>query len=59
MVCLEKKKRDLGVRCLSVMNKALLCKWSWFFWPTKEKLFRSKSLVKSMENMLGGDDPVR
>ena len=27
----EKKKGDLGVRSLSQLNKALLCKWRWRF----------------------------
>ena len=28
---LRQKKRGLGVKCLSSLNKALLCKWSWRF----------------------------
>ena len=26
-ICLGKSKGGLGIRCLSMMNKALLCKW--------------------------------
>ena len=28
LVCLDKSKGGLGVKCLSTLNKALLCKWS-------------------------------
>ena len=31
LVCLSKKKGGLGVKCLSTLNKALLCKWNWRF----------------------------
>ncbi|RVX09363.1 Transcription initiation factor TFIID subunit 1 [Vitis vinifera] len=31
VVCGDKKKGGLGVKNLSVLNKALLCKWSWRF----------------------------
>ena len=31
LVCLDKSKGGLGVKCLSTLNKALLCKWSWRF----------------------------
>ena len=27
-VCLDKRKNGLGVRCLSTLNRALLCKWN-------------------------------
>ena len=27
-VCLDKRKGGLGVRCLSTLNRALLCKWN-------------------------------
>ena len=37
--CSDKRKSDLGVRCLSLLNKAILCKWcgrimdeSWTLW---------------------------
>ena len=29
IVCLDKKKGGLGVKCFSTLNKALLCKWNW------------------------------
>ena len=38
MVCLERKKGCLGVRCLSMMNKALLYKWSWRFANEKKAI---------------------
>ena len=28
LVCLDKSKGGLGVKCLSILNKAFLCKWS-------------------------------
>ena len=31
LVCLEKDNGGLGVKNLSILNKALLCKWSWRF----------------------------
>ena len=31
LVCLEKSNGGLGVKCPSILNKALLCKWSWRF----------------------------
>ena len=31
LVCLDKRKRGLGVKCLSSLNKVLLCKWNWRF----------------------------
>ena len=31
LVCLDKRKGGLGVKCLSSLNKALSCKWSWRF----------------------------
>ena len=31
MVCSEKKKGGIGLKSLSKLNKALLCKWSWRF----------------------------
>ena len=30
-ICLDKRKGGLGVKSLSTLNKALLCKWSWSF----------------------------
>ena len=31
LVCLSKKKWGLRVKCLSILNKALLAKWNWRF----------------------------
>ena len=38
-MCLSKKKRGLGVKCLSTLNKALLCKWNWWFANEREALW--------------------
>ena len=39
-VCLEKSRGGLGVRGLSVMNQALLCKWCWRFANERDSLWR-------------------
>ena len=39
-VCLEKSRGGLGVRSLSKMNKALLCKWCWWFPNERDSLWR-------------------
>ena len=39
-VCLEKSRGGLGVRSLSKMNKALLCKWCWRFANERDSLWR-------------------
>ncbi|RVW23454.1 putative ribonuclease H protein [Vitis vinifera] len=39
-VCLDKSKGGLGVRCLSTLNRALLCKWNWRFANERDKLWR-------------------
>ena len=39
-VCLEKSRVGLGVRGLSVMNQALLCKWCWRFANERDSLWR-------------------
>ena len=31
LMCLSKKKGGLGIKCLSTLNKTLLCKWNWLF----------------------------
>ncbi|RVW51870.1 putative ribonuclease H protein [Vitis vinifera] len=36
LVCLEKDNGGLGVKSLSILNKALLCKWSWRFAMERE-----------------------
>ena len=37
----KKKKGDLGVRSLSLLNKALRCKWRWRFANKRHSLWRS------------------
>ena len=37
-VCLEKNRGGLGVRSLSKMNQALLCKWCWRFANERDPL---------------------
>ena len=45
-VCLDKRKGDLGVKSLAILNKALLGKWSWCFANEREafwnKVIRGK-----------------
>ena len=38
-MCLSKKKGGLGVKCLSILNKALLSKWNWRFANKREALW--------------------
>ncbi|RVW65263.1 Transcription initiation factor TFIID subunit 5 [Vitis vinifera] len=39
-VCLDKRKGGLGVRRLSTLNRALLCKWNWCFVNERKTLWR-------------------
>ena len=39
-VCQEKSRGGLGVRGLSLMNQALLCKWSWRFANERDSFWR-------------------
>ena len=39
-VCMDKRKGGLGVRRLSILNKALLCKWNWRFAIERENFWR-------------------
>ncbi|WJZ80362.1 hypothetical protein VitviT2T_000290 [Vitis vinifera] len=39
VVCLSKKKGGLGVKNLSILNKALLAKWNWRFVNEREALW--------------------
>ena len=39
IVCSDKNKGGLGVKCLSTLNRALLGKWSWRFMVEKEALW--------------------
>ena len=38
-MCLSKKKGGLRVKCLSILNKALLSKWNWRFANEREALW--------------------
>ena len=38
-ICLDKRKGGLGVKSLSTLNKALLCKWSWRFAKERRALW--------------------
>ena len=38
--CSHKKKGGLGIRNLSILNRALLCKWSWRYAVEKESLWK-------------------
>ena len=40
IVCLDKRKSGLGVRCLHSLNKALLYKWIWRFAKERDALWR-------------------
>ena len=40
-VCSEKKRGGLGLRSLSKLNQALLCKWSWRFANEMDPLWRT------------------
>ena len=40
IVCLDKRKGGLGVRCLSTLNRALLCKWNWRFATEGETIWK-------------------
>ena len=41
MVCANKMNGGLGVRDLSILNRALLCKWIWHFANEKNALWRN------------------
>ena len=40
VVCSHKKKGGLGIRNLSILNRALLCEWSWRFAVEKESFWK-------------------
>ena len=52
-VCSEKKKGGLGLRKLSRLNKALLCKWSWRFANERNALWRKVVSSKYGESFGG------
>ena len=39
-ICSDKRKGGLGVRCLSTLNRTLLCKWNWRFAAERETLWK-------------------
>ena len=39
-MCTNKRKGGLGIKSLSKINKALLCKWSWQFVNDRNSLWR-------------------
>ena len=51
----KRRKGGLGVRCLSTMNKALLCKWSWCFANERGALWKQVINQKYGEDIGGGD----
>ena len=40
VVCSLKKMGELGIRNLSILNRALLCKWSWRFVVERESFWK-------------------
>ena len=52
-VCQEKSRGGLGVRGLSLMNQALLCKWCWRFANERESLWRLVISTKFGEEIGG------
>ena len=53
MVCLYKTKGDLGIKSLSIFNKALLCIWSWHFVIKIEALWNQVIRGKYREKQEG------
>ena len=51
IVCLHKKKGGLGVKSLSILNKALLSKCSWHYATKKEALWK-----RVINGMYGGEE---
>ena len=39
-ICKAKSKGGLGVHSLSLLNKALLCKWCWRFFSERDSLWK-------------------
>ena len=40
VVCSDKKKGRLGIRNLSILNRAFLCKWNWRYAVERESLWK-------------------
>ena len=45
-VCLNKEKGGLSFKSLSMLNKALLCKWSWRFATKSNTLWKMVISIK-------------
>ena len=52
-VCTEKKKGGLGLRRLSILNKALMCKWCWRFANERDSHWRKVIRCKFGEDYGG------
>ena len=52
-VCSEKRKGGIGLKSLSKLNKALLCKWSWRFANDQNALWRKTIYCKFGESIGG------
>ena len=50
---LEKSNGGLGVKCLPLLNKALLCKWSWRF-AIEREAFWNQVIRGKYEEEQGG-----
>ena len=57
-VCLEKSMDELEIWCIFLLNKAFLCKWSWWY-ATKKGVFRRKQLGANIERMRVGGGLVK
>ncbi|RVX07973.1 putative ribonuclease H protein [Vitis vinifera] len=57
LVCLSKKNGGLGVKCLSILNKALLAKWDWRFANEREALW-NQVIRGSMEKIEGEEGEI-
>lgn len=58
-MCMEKQKRGLGIRSLSVFNKTLMGKWSWRFVSKRNSLWKRVIVGKYGQTTPGGTKDVR